>query len=97
MNPVQIHLMMNHVPVVAPVVAALLVLTGLAVKSQAVLRVGLAALVVAALFAVASQRSAGNLISNVVVGQGGTRSWKARPSLVSGPEGLRLESGRGAF
>jgi uncharacterized membrane protein len=51
-NPVQIHLMMNHVPVVAPVVAALLVLIGLAVKSQAVLRVGLAALVVAALFAI---------------------------------------------
>jgi uncharacterized membrane protein len=52
MNVVQIHLMLNHVPVVAPVMAGLLLLIGFAVKSQAVLRAGLATLVAAALFAI---------------------------------------------
>lgn len=52
MNAVQIHLMMNHVPVVAPVMAGLLLLIGFAVRSQAVLRAGLATLIVAALFAI---------------------------------------------
>lgn len=51
MSVVQIHLMLNHVPVVAPVMAALLLLIGFAVKSQAVLRAGLATLIAAALFA----------------------------------------------
>lgn len=51
MNAVQIHLMMNHVPLVAPVVAGLLLLIGFAVKSQPVMRTGLLTLIAAALFA----------------------------------------------
>lgn len=51
MNVVQIHLMMNHVPLVAPVVAGLLLLIGFAVKSQPVMRTGLLTLIAAALFA----------------------------------------------
>lgn len=52
MSAVQIHLMMNHVPVVAPFVAGILILIGLWVKSQPVLRAGLATLIVAGLFAI---------------------------------------------
>lgn len=52
MNPVQIHLMMNHVPVVAPFVAGVLILVGLLVKSQPVLRVGLGTLLLAGLVAI---------------------------------------------
>lgn len=52
MNAVQIHLMMNHMPVVAPVMAGLLLLIGFASRSQALLRAGLATLIAAALFAI---------------------------------------------
>lgn len=51
MNVVQIHLMMNHVPLVAPVAAGLLLVIGFAVKSQPVIRTGLLTLIAAALFA----------------------------------------------
>ena len=51
MNAVQIHLVMNHVPVVAPVVAGLLLVIGLVVKSEPVIRTGLLTLIAAALLA----------------------------------------------
>lgn len=52
MNAVQTHLMLNHVPVLAPFLAALLVMVGMAFRSQPLLRVALALLVFAALIAV---------------------------------------------
>jgi uncharacterized membrane protein len=52
MNVVQIHLMMNHVPVVAPMIAAVLLAAGFLARSQHVMRAGLAALVVGALAAI---------------------------------------------
>jgi hypothetical protein len=52
MNAVQSHLMLNHIPVLAPLLAALLVAAGLAFRSQPILRVALALLVFAALMAV---------------------------------------------
>jgi uncharacterized membrane protein len=50
-NVVQIHLMMNHVPVIAPLVAVVLLATGFIARSQHVTRAGLAALVVGAIAA----------------------------------------------
>jgi len=52
MNAVQTHLMLTHVHVLAPFLAALLVTVGMAFRSQPVLRVALAVLVFAALIAV---------------------------------------------
>jgi hypothetical protein len=52
MNAVQIHLMLNHVPVLTPFLAVLLIAGGLALRSQPVLRVAMAILVLGALVAV---------------------------------------------
>lgn len=52
MNVVQIHLMLNHVPVIATVMAALLLAAGLVARSQHILRAGLVTLVAAALIAI---------------------------------------------
>ena len=52
MNAVQIHLMLNHVPVIAPVLALLLVGAGLVTRSQPVIRAGLVTMVLAALVAI---------------------------------------------
>lgn len=48
MNVVQVHLMLNHVPVIAPVMALLLIGAGLVAKSQPVIRAGLVTLIAAA-------------------------------------------------
>jgi uncharacterized membrane protein len=52
MNAVQVHLMLNHVPVLAPVLAAAFVVIGRIFRSQPVLRVALALLPLAALLAI---------------------------------------------
>ncbi len=52
MNAVEVHLMLNHIPVLAPFLAVLLILAGMAFRSQPVLRVALAMLALAALVAV---------------------------------------------
>ena len=52
MTAAQVHLMLNHLPVLAPLLAALLVMAGMAFRSQPVLRVALALLVFAAIIAV---------------------------------------------
>lgn len=52
MNAVQIHLMLNHAPVLAPIMGALLLATALLFRSQAVLRVGLATVTLGALLAI---------------------------------------------
>jgi uncharacterized membrane protein len=52
MNAAQTHLMLNHVPVLVPFLAALLVIVGMAHRSQPILRVALGLLAFAALIAV---------------------------------------------
>ena len=52
MNPAQAHLMLNHLPVIGVLFAAFALGVGLTWKSGAILRLGLAALVIAGLAAV---------------------------------------------
>jgi hypothetical protein len=51
MNAVQVHLMLNHVPVLAPLLAAVLVAVGMTFRSQPILRVAFGLLVFGALMA----------------------------------------------
>lgn len=51
MNAVQVHLMLNHVPVLAPLLAAVLVAIGMTFRSQPILRVALVLLMFGALMA----------------------------------------------
>ena len=52
MNAVQVHLMLNHIPVLAPFLAVALVVIGRIFRNQPVLRVALALLPLAALLAI---------------------------------------------
>ena len=52
MNAQQIHLMMNHIPVIGVLFAGLALVAGLIARSGAILRLGLATLVLVALAAV---------------------------------------------
>jgi drug/metabolite transporter (DMT)-like permease len=57
MSAVQLHLLVNHVPVLGSLAGVLLVLAGMLWRSEAVKRAGMAALVVAALGSVVASRS----------------------------------------
>lgn len=52
MNAVQVHLMLNHVPVLAPLLAAALLAIGMTFRTQSILRVAFGLLLVGALTAI---------------------------------------------
>jgi hypothetical protein len=72
MNAVQIHLMLNHIPVLAPLLAAVLVAIGMTFRSQPILRVALVLLMFGALMAIPVYLT-GDPVEHVVEGLPGVR------------------------